>query len=322
MGHLVLADGDLVMPSTTAQHATHAADVAWHDHPGARKIWPVSEFTNPTENMPSELIAAMAMVKRACAKASHDLEQVNPGMAQAIDLATSKIISDPCAALHVAASVGVAHNLLPALAGLCAELELTTDLKDQKKGLALVAQLMLAHETIMAALPCAHQLVMQQGTSRPVREQVAKALTLTLSLPFIGAAETITPVSAMDKLVGLHGTLKLAAIALNNIAEAMRDLAPAQQDATQCDALAMVCRQVKDNDVALATGAHADQLDGHTFKPLVAHKLLQSIRLLTDATTVFTEYFVRGITVSRDRISHGLASSLMLVMVNNTVQTV
>ena len=321
MGHVALADGDLVMPSTTAQHATHAADVEWHDHPGARKMWPVSEFTKPTENMPSELIAAMAMVKRACAKASRDLEQVNPGMAQAIELATSKIISDPCAALHVAASVGVAHNLLPALAGLRAELELTANLKNQKKGLELVAQLMLAHETITAALPCAHQLVMQRGTSRPVREQVAKALTLTLSLPFI-TADTLTPVSAMDKLVGLHGTLKLTAIALNNIAEAMRDRAPAQQDATQCDALAMVCRQVKDNDVALATGAHADQLDGHIFKPLVAHKLLQSIRLLTDATTVFTEYFVRGITVSRDRISHGLASSLMLVTANTTVQTV
>lgn len=271
--------------------------------------------------MPSELTAAMAMVKRACAKASRDLERVNPGMARAIDSATSQIISEPCAALHVAASVGVAHNLLPALAGLSAELGLTANLRNQKNGVELVAQLVMAHETIMSSLPCAHQLVMHQGTSRPVQEQVARALSLTLSLPFIGAANTITPVSAMDKLVGLHGALKSAAMALNNIAHAMRDWAPAQQDAMQCDALAMVCRQVMDNDVALATTAHADQLDGHTFDPRVAHKLLQSIRLLTDATTVFTEYFVRGITVNRDRISHGLASSLMLVTAS-ALQTV
>ncbi|MDO9004415.1 MAG: lyase family protein [Aquabacterium sp.] len=289
------------MPSRTEQHVTHAA-----------------------ERMPSELMAAMAMVQRACAKASRELEQVNPGMAQVIDLATAQIISDPCAALHVAASVGVAHNLLPALAGLSAELALTTHLK-APEGQALAdhaAQLLMAQQAIMSALPCAHQLVMHQSTSRQVREQVATALTHTLRLPFISAADTVTSASAIDHLVGLHGALQLAATALNKIAEAMRNLHPDQQGATQCDALAMVCRQVMGNDIALVTKVDGGQLEGHPFKPLVARQLLQSIRLLTDATTVFTEYFVRGITVSRDRIAHGLASSLMLVTSKLTLETV
>ncbi|MBC7702232.1 hypothetical protein [Aquabacterium sp.] len=299
------------MPSRTEQHASHAAHVTEQPIQGARKMRAMTGQKKPMEVMPSELIAAMAMVKRACAKASRDMEQVNPAMAQAIDLATSQIISDPCAALHVAASVGVAHNLLPALASLSAELELSEH----------VAQLSLAHGAIMAALPCAHQLVMHQSTSMQVREQVAKALTDTLKLPFVSAADAVTPVNAMDNLVSLHGALKAAAVALNDIAQAMRDLPPAQHDAMQCDALAMVCRQVVGNDVALVTEADAGELDGHTFKPLVARKLLQSIRLLTDATTVFTEYFVRGVSVNRERISQGLASSLMLVT-SNTLQAV
>ncbi|MDI1258318.1 hypothetical protein [Aquabacterium sp.] len=313
------------MPATTEQPATHAAEGTWQSHHGGGNMWPVAQFAKSKEGMPSELTAAMAMVKRACVKASRDLAQVSPGMAEAIDLATSNVISDPYTALQVAASVGVAHNLLPALVCLNTELELTAASKHPKTSQELVHhvdQLMLAHQSILAALPREHQLVMHQGTSRPVREQVAKALTLTLRLPFTGTLNTLPIERDTDQLVSLHGTLTSAAMALNNIAQAMRNLASAQQDAMQCDALAMVCRQVTDNDACLATRAHDDEIDSHSFKPLLAHKLLQSIRLLTDATTVFTEYFVRGITVSSDPISHGLASSLMLVTSNNTIQAV
>ena len=311
------------MPSRTEQHATHA-QATERTTQGARRLQAAAGPETAAGPMPSELMAAMAMVQRACSKASRELAQLDPGTAQAIDLATSQIISDPCAALHVATHVGVAHNLLPALAGLSAELELTIHVK-ASKGLALgchLIQLSLAQQAILAALPCAHQLPMPQSTSLQVREQVARALTHTLRLPFVSTADTVMPVNTTDHLVRLHGALKSAAMALNKVAQAMRDLTPAHQDVMQCDALTMVCRQVMDNDLALGMEAQASQPDGQTFKPLVAHRLLQSIRLLTDATTVFTEYFVRGISVSRDRISHGLASSLMLVTSNTMPQAV
>ncbi|CAH0354744.1 hypothetical protein [Aquabacterium sp. CECT 9606] len=280
------------MPSRTEQHAMH------------------------TEPMPSELIAAMAMVKRACAKASRDLAQTYPGTAQAIDMATSQITSDPRAGLHLAASVGVVQNLLPALVALSAELENSAQLQSASKSRKLsrhAAQLRSSHEAIMAALPCAHQLVMNQGTSPQVREQLAKALTCSLSLPFLGSADaTLTPEDALGKLAGLHRALTSAAMALSHVGETVRELAPARQDTMQCDALAMVCRQVTDNDQALGEQANAGQL---------AHKLLQSIRLLTDATTVFTDYVVHGLTANRDRHALGLASSLMLAT-SNSLQTV
>lgn len=275
------------MPSRTEQNAMHA------------------------EPMPSELIAAMAMVKRACAKASRDLVQASPGSAQAIDMATARISSDPCAALHVAASVGVAQNLLPALVALSTELQNQSHLMGAAKSRALwrhAAQLRSSHEAIMAALPCAHPLALQNGTSLQVREQLAEALSHSLSLPFLGASDTtFTPEATLGKLARLHGALTSAAMALGHLCETMREMAPARQDTMQCDALAMVCRQVTDNDLVLS-----EQSDARQF----AQKLLQSIRLLTDATAVFTDYVAHGPTAD-----HDLANSLMLAT-SHSLQTV
>lgn len=223
------------------------------------------------ECMPSELIAAMAMVQRAC-HSGHDNET---------------LISGP--ALHVAVSVGIVHNLLPALAGLSTELSARTPTISQH-----VTQLTQAQDAIAAALPAApHPLTL-------LDEHVALAL----------ASDKPTP---PDTWVGLHGALKITAMALMNISLDLRLQRPAKHDEAQCDALTMVCCQVMGNDLALNAGAQTGQFEGNAFQPLMAHRLLQSIRLLTDATTVFTEYFVRGLTMNHERISHGLASSLMLV---------
>lgn len=337
------------------------------------------------ERMPSELIATMAMVKRACAKANRELDRLHPDLAQAIDLATAKVIAGQrdqdfsmsvwqtastgpthsnmnemlarlateslgqhtgaesrvqadehvnlgqssaqvfTTALHVAISVGVAHNLLPALAGLRAELAAKTELglhgDDMSASKAReiedhIAQLARACEAIERTLPSVHQLPMQEHMSPQFGEQVASALAEALNLPFVSAPSDVTPLGSLDTLLGLHGALKSAALALMTISAEMRQQASlTKSPTTQCDALTMVCCQVMGNDVSLTIGAATGQFEGRTFKPLIAHNLLQSIRLLTDATAVFTEYFVRGMAMNlhREPIAHGMASSLMLV---------
>jgi fumarate hydratase class II len=337
-----------------------------------------------SERMPAELIAAMAMVKRACAKANGELERLHPDMARAIDVATAKVIAGqrdqdfPMAvwqnvstapthtkmnevlarlatesldrspgadsrvhadahvnlgqstaqvfatALHVAASVGIAHNLLPALASLRSELtnkaELcaegshapVTDVAQEIEG--HLAQLAQAHDAIERALPAVHELNMQESLSPEFGDRVARALAQSLDLPFVNRPDKLAAFTSLDTLLGLHGGLKSAALALMKISADMRHQALTNRaSTTQCDALSMVCCQVMGNDVSLTIGAATGQFEGRTFKPLIAHNLLQSIRLLTDATAVFTEFFVRGISLNRERISHGLANSLMLV---------
>lgn len=75
----------------------------------------------------------------------------------------------------------------------------------------------------------------------------------------------------------------------------------------------MACCQVMGNDVALGIGAASGHLELNVFKPLIAHNLQQSIRLLSDASESFTEHCVRGIAANTERIAELLASSLMLV---------
>jgi fumarate hydratase, class II len=49
------------------------------------------------------------------------------------------------------------------------------------------------------------------------------------------------------------------------------------------------------------------------FKPLLAHCMLQSIRLITDAARSFTDHCISGIEANEPRIRELLARSLMLV---------
>ena len=88
---------------------------------------------------------------------------------------------------------------------------------------------------------------------------------------------------------------------------------PGKVNPTQCEALTMACCQVMGNDVALSIGASMGHFELNTFKPLIAHNLLQSLRLLTDATTSFDTHCVQGITADRARIAQLLGDSLMLV---------
>lgn len=75
----------------------------------------------------------------------------------------------------------------------------------------------------------------------------------------------------------------------------------------------MLCCQVMGNDVAIGIGAASGNFELNVYKPLIAHNLLQSIRLLADGMNSFEAHCVRGIEARRDRIAEHLEKSLMLV---------
>jgi fumarate hydratase class II len=71
------------------------------------------------------------------------------------------------------------------------------------------------------------------------------------------------------------------------------------------------------NDVAVGIGAAAGNFELNVFKPLIIHNVLQSIRLLADASRSFERFCAAGIEPNRDRIAHNLERSLMLVTALN-----
>ncbi|MDE2440258.1 MAG: class II fumarate hydratase, partial [Betaproteobacteria bacterium] len=166
-------------------------------------------------------------------------------------------------------------------------------------------------------------------------DRVAAVLAADCALPFTSAANKFAALAANDALVAVHGTLKTLAVALMKIANDVRWLAsgprsglgelsipenepgssimPGKVNPTQCEALTMLCCQVIGNDVAIGLGGASGNFELNVFKPLIAHNVLQSIRLLADGMRSFDRHCARGIEAQPERIAENLERSLMLV---------
>lgn len=205
-----------------------------------------------------------------------------------------------------------------------------------------VAQLEQARHHIQASLAALYPLAIGGtavgtglNTHPAFGARVAAALAATHALPFTSADNKFAALAAHDGLVSVHGALKTLAVALMKIANDVRWLAagpraglgelslpenepgssimPGKVNPTQCEALTMLCCQVMGNDVAIGMGASAGNFELNVFKPLIAHNLLQSIRLLGDGMRSFEAHCVRGMEPRRDRIAAHVGQSLMLV---------
>jgi fumarate hydratase class II len=205
-----------------------------------------------------------------------------------------------------------------------------------------VAQLDHAIAAIRTALPAVHELALGGtavgtglNTHPAYAVRVAAQLAELTGLPFVTAPNKFAALAGHDALVGLHGALKLLATALTKIANDIRWLAsgprsglgeltipenepgssimPGKVNPTQCEALTMVCVRVIANDLAVTLGGASGNFELNVYKPVIAHAVLQSIRLLGDACRSFDEHCARGIAPNRAEIDRKLHGSLMLV---------
>jgi fumarate hydratase class II len=92
---------------------------------------------------------------------------------------------------------------------------------------------------------------------------------------------------------------------------------PGKVNPTQCEAMTMVCAQVMGNNMAVTVAGSHGHLELNVFKPVIIYNVLQSIKLLGDASHAFTDNCVIGIEANEDRINQLLNDSLMLVTALN-----
>ena len=204
------------------------------------------------------------------------------------------------------------------------------------------AQLALAEEALRRALPAVHALAIGGtavgtglNTHPSFGERVAARLSERLHEPFTIAANPFAALAGHEPLVGLHGALRMLAIALAKIASDIRlmgsgpraglgelrlpanepgsSIMPGKVNPTQVEALTMVCAQVMGHDVAIGIAASQGQLELNVYKPLIAFDVLDSLRLLRDAMTSFAEHCVHGIEVDTEHAAALLSRSLMTV---------
>jgi len=75
----------------------------------------------------------------------------------------------------------------------------------------------------------------------------------------------------------------------------------------------MVCYQAIGNDVTIATAAEAGQLELNVMMPVIAHNLLFTMLILTNASRIFAERCVEGIEADRAMCEHWLERSPAIV---------
>ena len=80
----------------------------------------------------------------------------------------------------------------------------------------------------------------------------------------------------------------------------------------------MVCAQVMGNQMAVTVGGASGHLELNVFKPVMIYNLLQSVKLLADASVSFADNCVKGIEANKKKIKQHLDESLMLVTALNT----
>ena len=164
---------------------------------------------------------------------------------------------------------------------------------------------------------------------------VAKYIAEITGLPFYSARNKFEAIAAHDAMVEVSGVLSTIAASLFKIANDVRFLGsgprcgiyelklpanepgssimPGKVNPTQAEALTMVCAQVMGNHTTVAFAGSQGHFELNAFKPVIAYNVLQSIRLLADATKSFTCRCLKGIEPNRERIAQFVQRSLMLV---------
>lgn len=170
-------------------------------------------------------------------------------------------------------------------------------------------------------------------------DRVAAAIAEKTGLPFISAPNKFAALAAHDAICSTSGALKTLAASLMKIANDIRwmgsgprcglgelqlpenepgsSIMPGKVNPTQCEAMTMVCVQVMGNDAAIGIAASQGNFELNVFKPIMIFNLLNSIRLLADACSSFTDYLVVDIQPNLEQIQQFLTNSLMLVTALN-----
>ncbi len=211
---------------------------------------------------------------------------------------------------------------------------------------AYARQIELGIERIEACLPRLYPLAQggtAVGTGLNAKQGFAERFAATIAeitgLPFTSAANKFEALASHDALVEASGALNVLAASLMKIGNDIRlmgsgprsglgelhlpenepgsSIMPGKVNPTQVEALTMVAAQVMGNHVTITIADSQGQFELNVFKPVIIYDLLQSIRLIADASQSFADHCVAGIEADRERIDELLRRSLMLVTALN-----
>jgi fumarate hydratase class II len=147
--------------------------------------------------------------------------------------------------------------------------------------------------------------------------------------------------AAHDALVEVSGALNVLTVSLAKIANDIRwlgsgprcglgelvipddgltsSIMPGKRNPTIAEALLQACWQVIGNHATITAAGASGNFELNVAKPVLIYNLLQSIRLMADAASVFATRLVHGIEVDAVRLAANVERSLLLATALNPV---
>jgi aspartate ammonia-lyase len=164
---------------------------------------------------------------------------------------------------------------------------------------------------------------------------MVKHLRAMTGLELREGEDRVQLMQSMGDAAALSGALRTYAMDLGKIASDIRLLAsgprtglaeivlppvqpgssimPGKVNPSIAEMVNMVCYQALGNDVTVGAAAEAGQLELNVMMPVIAHNLLFTLRILTNASRVFAERCVEGIEADAAQCAHWLERSPALV---------
>ncbi|GAC1631319.1 MAG: class II fumarate hydratase [Nevskia sp.] len=303
----------------------------------------------------NEVIAALA--SRAADAPVHANDHVNLGQSSNDTIPT---------AIHIAASLALREDLLPALKHLSKTIEKKgrslrgitktgrTHLMDamplrfdQELG-GWATQIRDGVERLKAAEPRLHRLA-QGGTAvgtginahPKFGAKFAKLLAKRTDIAFEPAPDYFAALSGQDAAVELSGALKTLAASLTKIANDLRwmnsgplaglgeialpalqpgsSIMPGKVNPVIPESVAMVAAEVIGNDVTITLAGASGNFQLNVMLPLIAYKLLESIRLLANVSRLLADAAIADFSVNEAHLREALARNPILITALNGV---
>ncbi len=165
-------------------------------------------------------------------------------------------------------------------------------------------------------------------------QKVIAGLAEVTGLPLREAKDHFAAQAGKEQVVAASGALKTTATALFKIANDIRFLAsgprcglgelqlpavqpgssimPGKVNPVMAESLMQVCAQVVGNDATITLSGMTGNFELNVMMPVMAHNLLQSIELLSNATDQFNERCLQGLEADRERCEGLIEESLAM----------
>jgi len=166
-------------------------------------------------------------------------------------------------------------------------------------------------------------------------KKMLRHLEQRTAIAFYEAKNQFEAQGGKDAVVEASGHLKTIAVSLFKIANDIRwlgsrprcgigeiqlpatqpgsSIMPGKVNPVMCESVMMVCAEVIGNDTTITWAGANGNFELNVMMPVMAHDLLESIRLLANVVDVFCEKCVRGIVANEERCRELVELSMAMV---------